>query len=89
MNGRWLGVAALAALAACTGANEGGETTCGEFLAQSESARIEVVKTLLDEADADDSDAAVALTRMTTEAYCRNVGTEDDQVRDVIGKPVP
>jgi len=77
-------VAALSALGAC-GANAGGDTTCGDYVAASGSERTAIIKSFLESKGEDPSNGAILLTKGSALAYCKTAGSNSDPISNVDG----
>lgn len=83
------------ALTACSGmnilGNRGGDTTCGDFRKQDESARNETIKEYLRQksgSKAEPANMEVSLTKGAVSLYCETIGRDSDPIRSVeTGRP--
>ena len=62
--------------------NEGGDTTCEDFLAADEASQNESTKMLTDEGKNEPANAELAGTRVSITTYCQTVGTPDTAIKE-------
>lgn len=63
--------------------NQGGDTTCKEFLTQDENTQNEAVsKMLKDENQQDPSGLQLMAARNSSTAYCKTLGNENSEIRE-------
>lgn len=78
-----------AAVPACSGGilgNRGGDTRCGDFLAQDEEAQRETIRAYLRETTGDDPvNLQIDTTRVVVIGFCRTIGRDDDPIRRIEG----
>ncbi len=72
-------------LTGCSGSNEGGDTTCGDYLSLDSSGRSEVVEKFLSDEGRSDGAISVNLTKASVLAYCNTVGNSSDPIRNIDG----
>ena len=79
-------VLALSGLTACSSAltgNDGGDTTCGDFMVLPPEDQREVITTFLDEKGVTDPVGGdVTLRQEATKLYCSTVARETDPIRN-------
>ncbi|MFN3600874.1 MAG: hypothetical protein ACK4UY_05735 [Dietzia sp.] len=77
---------ALASLTGCNamGANQGGDTTCGDYMEMPPEDQREVITTFLDEKGQEDpAGMEVTLTQESAKLYCSTVGQASDPIRNI------
>ena len=63
--------------------NQGGDTTCKDFLAADEASQNEsITKMLTDEGKNEPANAELAGTRVSITTYCQTVGTPDTTIKE-------
>ncbi|GGC59744.1 hypothetical protein GCM10011410_10220 [Hoyosella rhizosphaerae] len=81
-------VAMSAPLAACANGilgNRGGDTTCGDFLTQDESAQRDTIRTYLQEKGDDPVNLQIDTTRIVVLGFCRTIARDGDPIRRIEG----
>jgi acid stress chaperone HdeA len=78
------GMAAAISLAGCSSViNQGGDTTCKEYLTQDEATQNEaVIKMLKDENQQDPSGLQSTAARNSALAYCKTLGNENSKIKE-------
>lgn len=78
------GLAAAISLAGCSSViNQGGDTTCKEYLTQDEATQNEaVIKMLKDENQQDPSGLQSTAARNSALAYCKTLGNENSKIKE-------
>ncbi len=75
----------LLSLSACS-SNDGGATSCSDYLGLSSSERTDVIKKFLDEnGDSGAGSVKTGLTKASVLAYCNTVGGGSDPISNVNG----
>lgn len=88
----WRAVVALLAssviVAGCSGssANNGGDTSCADFLEMNGSEQTEVITKFMEDEGRDLSGANVNLHKLSAIAFCNTVGMPDSKIREIDGK---
>lgn len=79
-----VGTVAAITLAGCSSViNQGGDTTCKEFLTQDENAQNDAVsKMLKDENQQDPSGLQTMAARNSSTAYCKTLGNENSKIKE-------
>ena len=83
-----LGLATIAlSVAGCgAGGGKGGATTCGEFLAMSNSGQEDVIRAFLQEkGNADPENGLVSMNRLSAVWYCSTFGSDSDPISNIDG----
>lgn len=79
------GLASVVLLSGCSSEvlNQGGDTTCKDFLAAEEKDQNESVsKMLKDEKGMDPSNLEISATRIAAQGYCQILGNEDTPIKE-------
>ena len=79
------GLASVALLSGCSSEvlNQGGDTTCKDFLTAEEKDQNESVsKMLKDENGADPSNLEITATRVAAQGYCQILGNEETTIKE-------
>ncbi len=79
-----VGMAAAVSLAGCSSViNQGGDTTCKEYLTQDEGTQNEaVIKMLKDENQQDPTGLQSTAARTSALAYCKTLGNENSKIKE-------
>ncbi|MBA0045130.1 hypothetical protein [Mycobacteroides sp. LB1] len=79
-----VGTIAAISLAGCSSViNQGGDTTCKEFLTQDEGTQNEAVtKMLKDENQQDPSGLQTMAARNSSTVYCKTLGNENSKIKE-------
>lgn len=76
----------VAALAGCGSSNDGGDTTCADFLPMSNSDKDDVIRAYLEsKGTTDPAGGDVHLHRMSAIGFCHTIGTDSDPIRKIDG----
>lgn len=86
---QWVAISVLASAAVLSGCsqieevtNQGGDTTCKDYLAADEASQNEsIAKMLTDEGKSEPSNAELAGTRLSITTYCQTVGQPDSTIK--------
>lgn len=79
-------VSLVVVLSGCSGSNQGGDTTCGDYKAMSTSAQSDTIKAFLKEkGDDNPGNGKIMLMRLSAVAYCNSVASDSDTIRGIDG----
>jgi len=78
-------VLAIATLTGCGSSNEGGQTTCGEYLSMNSSNQTKAVTKMLQDHGGSTSNGNITLTKLSVQAYCRTAGSNSSTIDGVYG----
>lgn len=77
-------VAAAVCLTGCSGANNGGKTTCGDYRKMNSSSQSAVVtKMLQEQGQSSPANGTITLAKLSVSAYCATVGTDSSTIDNV------
>lgn len=72
-------------LTACGSANQGGDTTCGDYLNMSSAEQDEVVRTFLEEDGQEHKNGEIMLVKGSALAFCNTIGKDSSKIREING----
>ncbi len=81
-----LGVIALSAALSACGSNNGGATTCGDYLQLSSDGQKAVITSFLEsKGDSNPAGGMVILNQQSAKLFCSTVGTSSDPISKIDG----
>jgi len=76
---------AVATLTACSSANNGGKTTCGDYRNMNSSKQTDVVTKMLQDEGQSTANGNITLTKLSVSAYCATVGSNSSTIDGING----